>query len=57
VQNISPGKTSTQTSAPGGGAAPWAGMAKAVEGVVLETIRKEQRQGNSLNPVFPGRRG
>jgi hypothetical protein len=57
VQNISPGKASTQTSAPGGGAAPWAGMAKAVEGVVLETIRREQRQGNSLNPVFPNRRG
>jgi hypothetical protein len=57
VQNISPGRTDTRTSAPGGGAAPWAGMAKAVEGVVLETIRKEQRQGNSLNPVFPNRRG
>jgi hypothetical protein len=53
VQNISAGGTGTKTSAPGGGSQPWANMAKAVEGIVRETIRKEQRQGNSLNPVFP----
>jgi hypothetical protein len=57
VQNISPGGTDTRTSGGGGEAQPWANMAKAVEGIVRETIRKEQRQGNSLNPVFPGRRG
>jgi hypothetical protein len=55
VQNItSGGGSETRTSGGGAGADIWAGMAKRIEGIVKETIQKEKRLGNSLNPVFGG---
>ena len=48
IQNSGP----ADTKVTGSGARPWAEMAKGIEGIVRETIAKEQRLGNSLNPVM-----
>jgi phage-related minor tail protein len=51
VQNIQANRE-TETKTSGQGAQPWSEMAKSIEGIVRQTIQKEQRLGNSLNPVF-----
>jgi hypothetical protein len=51
IQHInSNGNSDTQVS--GQGAPVWSEMAKGIENLVKQTIQKEQRLGNSLNPVF-----
>jgi hypothetical protein len=54
INILKDGQSETKVSGHGG-AQPWADMAKSIEGIVKQTIQKEQRLGNSLNPVF--RRG